>query len=142
MTAVAGAVLTAVWDWGFYFLLGCDWLWTIYSGRVRRAVPGSLAQHAAMRGCRIFRYPGFLLWPFWGVQSAWWVLTTDSMLLRVVCSLTLLMSFFATRSAWRRLRQQIKDDDDDPWNKAGRALKKLGRSVSAALTPAPLGAPT
>lgn len=128
--------------WGFnaswMCLLVCSIQWSKWGRVYRMTVPGSLERHHAARQRRIFRWPGFLYnapslgWWCWALTSSfgtWWTM--------LVAPLLLLM-WSSARDDWRRLKRELAEDDEDPFNRGKRGLARAwGRAKAAASSLAP-----
>ena len=126
-------------------LMVANWTWYKWGNRYERAVPGSLEQEHCRAKRRLWRWPGFLFIPM--CLPNWMRIFVESFghwYFFVGAILAVLMPF-ALRVDWRRFRREIEEDEDDWWNKAGRAgrrLAKRARAAAASLAAGPAAAPS
>ena len=128
-------------------LMFAHWEWDKWGGRARRAVPGSLFHAEALRRRRIWRWPGFLFWPFaapgWVSQFSESVLSGSGW--AVLWGVLLIACAFSFRLDLQKLRRELEEEDEDDWfnkgKRLGKRLWKAARSVRIAPVRLPAPAP-
>lgn len=136
--SVSNVVFFAWFNIATAVLLGCYWLRRWHGLKRLLSVPGSLqhAYHSALR--RRYRWPGFAFWPLLTVSNLNGAFfAPDSNLF--VQGFNLVMAFVSilyTRWAWKWLLEELAEDEDDPWNKGKRGLKRLKRKAARTLSTA------
>ncbi len=128
-------LLLAVLSWVPLGLLPFNLAWTFSTRNMRRCVPGSIAEAHYKAKCRMFRYPAICLWPLLAFQIAGDVIAPDTPHWgRPFLALIVLWDIQLFRWDLREFRRQVAEDDDDPWNRGKKLLKRARRAVRNATT--------